>query len=90
MGISSFKKIILLVLYANSYADSQSLLDEIFNIIWSIFHTFISALAVTLGPKAMVGPVNLSIMTSTPKARAALALASKLACGVMKENSFLI
>ena len=34
-----YKKVILLVLYANSYADSQSLLDEIFNIIWSIFHT---------------------------------------------------
>ncbi len=34
-----YKKVILLVLYANSYADSQNLLDETFNKIRIIFHT---------------------------------------------------
>ena len=33
-----YKEVILLVLYANFYADSQNLLDEFFKIIWSIFH----------------------------------------------------
>ena len=55
--------VILHALYANSYADSQNLLDETFKRIWSIFYTnlYIFALVVNTNEKTTAANVLMNI-----------------------------